>query len=260
MDVTLRTAGPTPLVAPAKLTLALRVTGVRDDGFHEIDAEMVSVDLCDLIHIVETDAPTSLAVDGDCAAGVPTDASNLVARALAAVGRRAEVRITKNIPHGGGLGGGSSDAAAVLRWAGYRSRGDSELAAGLGADVPFCVVGGRARVTGIGEHVEPLPYLRREFTLVVPPLAVSTPAVYRAWDELGGPTDVDSGNDLEPAALLVAPELVGWKSRITEIAGESPRLAGSGATWFVAGHRAELSRLAPEARVALVTTLESAHR
>jgi 4-diphosphocytidyl-2-C-methyl-D-erythritol kinase len=73
-------------------------------------------------------------------------------------------------------------------------------------------------------------------TLVVPPLHVSTPAVYRAWDELGGPTAVGP-NDLEPAALAVAPELARWRDRIGELAGVAPALAGSGATWFVTGQR-----------------------
>src|SRR5439155_19405182 len=130
----------------------------------------------------------------------------LVRRALAAVGRAAHVRLRKRIPAGAGLGGGSSDAAAVLRWAGST---DLALAASLGADVPFCLVGGRARVRGIGEDVEPLPPLELAFTLLTPPVHCSTAAVYRAWDDLGGPT-ADGPNDLEPAALVVAPQLAGW--------------------------------------------------
>ena len=73
-------------------------------------------------------------------------------------------------------------------------------------------------------------------TLVVPPLHVSTPAVYRAWDELGGPTAVGP-NDLEPAAIAVEPQLVVWRDRIAELSGTTPMLAGSGATWFVEGRR-----------------------
>ena len=143
------------------------------------------------------------------------------------------MHLDKQIPHGGGLGGGSADAAAVLRWAGH---GDLATAAALGADVPFCVVGGRARVRGIGEIVEPLPFEPRTVTLVVPPLGVSTPAVYRAWDELGGPTAAGA-NDLEPAALAVEPALARWRERIGELAGDAPTLAGSGATWFLPGER-----------------------
>jgi 4-diphosphocytidyl-2-C-methyl-D-erythritol kinase len=217
------------LVAPAKLTFTLRVTGVRDDGYHLIDAEMATLDLADEL-IVDRDR-SGLEVTGPYAEGVPTDGTNLVARALRRAGVTAWVRVEKRIPHGGGLGGGSADAAAVLRWAGVT---DVAVAAELGADVPFCLVGGRARVRGVGEVVEPLPFEARTVTLVVPPLAVSTPAVYRAWDELGGPVG-EGGNDLEPAALTVEPRLRAWRDRIGAATGERPLLAGSGAAWFVLG-------------------------
>jgi 4-diphosphocytidyl-2-C-methyl-D-erythritol kinase len=215
------------VLAPAKLTRSLRVTGVRDDGLHLIDAEMVTLDLADEL---EFDTGDGLVVDG-AAPDVPLDDANLVRRALAAVDRTALVRLRKRIPSGAGLGGGSSDAAAVLRWAG---RTDLALAASLGADVPFCVVGGRARVRGIGEDVEPLPPLDLTFTLLTPPVHCSTAAVYRAWDDLGGPT-ADGPNDLEPAALVVAPELTAWRDRLQEATGQEPVLAGSGSTWFVEG-------------------------
>lgn len=221
----------TRLRAPAKLTRSLRITGVRADGYHLLDAEMVTLDLADTLTI-RPDGD-GISVGGPYADGVPTDASNLVAAALNAVGRRAAVHIDKQIPHGGGLGGGSADAAAVLRWGGHD---DPAAAAALGADVPFCVIGGRARVRGIGEIVDPLPFEPLTVTLVVPPLTVSTPAVYRAWDDLGGPTSVGP-NDLEPAALTVEPALAVWRDRITELAGAAPTLAGSGATWYLPGER-----------------------
>ena len=220
--------GEVTVVAPAKLTVSLRMTGVRDDGYHLIDAEMVSLDLADELTFTEgdglelVDAPPGL--DG------PAD-DNLVRRALRAVGRTAHVRVVKRVPVGGGLGGGSADAAAVLRWAGCD---DVDLAAGLGADVPFCVRGGRARVTGIGERLEPLPHEARTFTLLTPPFGCSTPAVYRAWDELGGPTG-GGANDLEPAALVVEPRLTLWRDQLAGATGEQPVLAGSGSTWFVEG-------------------------
>jgi 4-diphosphocytidyl-2-C-methyl-D-erythritol kinase len=91
-------------------------------------------------------------------------------------------------------------------------------------------------VGGIGEVVEPLAPEPLVVTLVVPPLHVSTPAVYRAWDELGGPT-ADGPNDLEPAAIAVEPRLAHWRDRIGQLTGTAPTLAGSGATWFVAGER-----------------------
>lgn len=229
--------------APAKLTLSLRITGVRDDGYHLIDAEMVTLALGDTVAI--TPGATGVSCDGPYAPGVPTDERNLVNRALDLCGRRAAVHVFKAIPPGGGLGGGSADAAAVLRWAGWS---DLEAAAGIGADVPFCLVGGRARVRGIGEVIDPLPYQPLEVTLVVPPLAVPTPAVYRAWDELGGPSG-DGPNDLTTAALAVAPELAEWRDRIRECSGVEPVLAGSGATWFLVGRHGGLAEALDGARV-----------
>jgi 4-diphosphocytidyl-2-C-methyl-D-erythritol kinase len=219
--------------APAKLTWSLRITGVRPDGYHLIDAEMVSLSLHDVLTI--DPSRSGLAATGRYAAGVPTDGRNLVARALALAGRQAHVTIDKRIPHGGGLGGGSADAAGVLRWAGFS---DPVAAASIGADVSFCLVGGRARVTGIGEVVEPLEFVARQVTLVIPPLAVSTPAAYRAWDAMGGPT-AEGPNDLEPAAVAVAPELARWRDRIGELSGHPPVLAGSGATWFLEGQHSD---------------------
>ncbi|MEN3273197.1 MAG: 4-diphosphocytidyl-2-C-methyl-D-erythritol kinase [Actinomycetota bacterium] len=214
--------------APAKLTLSLRVTGVRADGFHELDAEMVTIDLADELEFAGGDG---LTIVGGAGLPVTDGDDNLVHRALRAVGRTAHVTLTKRIPAGGGLGGGSADAAAVLRWAGCD---DLAIAASLGADVPFCVAGGRARVTGIGDVLEPLPRVDRTFTLLTPPFGVPTPAVYRAWDELGGPA-ADGPNDLEPAALDVEPRLGEWRDRLAKATGAEPVLAGSGSTWFVEG-------------------------
>lgn len=216
--------------ALAKLTLSLRVVGRRSDGYHLLDAEMVTVDLADELVFSTGDV---LEVRGDAVdvSGVPVDDDNLVRRALAVVGRRAEVSLTKRIPVGGGLGGGSSDAAAVLRWAGCD---DLERASRLGADVPFCLVGGRARITGIGEHIEPMPMIDRQFTILAPTFGCSTVAVFSAWDELGGPTG-DGPNDLEPAALAVAPDLAKWRDELGDATGRCPVLAGSGSSWFVDG-------------------------
>jgi 4-diphosphocytidyl-2-C-methyl-D-erythritol kinase len=218
----------TVLLAPAKLTVSLRVTGVRADGYHLIDAEMVSLDLADELTI--TDGWGLDVVEGHHLGYVDPD-DNLVGRALRAVGREAHVELRKRIPAGGGLGGGSSNAASVLRWAGCD---DLAIAASLGADVPFCLRGGRARVTGIGEVLEPLPFEARSMTLAMPPFGCSTPAVYAAWDELGGP-HADGPNDLEPAALAVEPRLARFRGALGDATGQTPVLAGSGSTWFVAG-------------------------
>ena len=140
------------VTAPAKLTLSLRITGVRDDGYHLIDAVMVALDLADELAIGAGDG---LEVVGATGLAVPADDDNLVRRALRLVGRTAHVELTKRIPSGAGLGGGSADAGAILRWAGVD---DPAVAVALGADVPFCVRGGRARVRGVGEEVEPLAF------------------------------------------------------------------------------------------------------
>jgi 4-diphosphocytidyl-2-C-methyl-D-erythritol kinase len=221
-------AGDVLVLAPAKLTVSLRVTGVRDDGYHLVDAEMVSLDLADELLFEDGDGLTIHDAQG---LDIPADDTNLVNRALRAVDRTARVTLTKRIPAGAGLGGGSADAAAVLRWAGST---DVHLAASLGADVPFCLQGGRARVTGIGEVLEPLSFEARTYTLLTPPFGVSTPAVYKAWDDLGGPTAAGP-NDLEPAALAVEPRLAEYRDRLAEASGATPTLAGSGSTWFVEG-------------------------
>ena len=245
------------LRAHAKLTLELRVTGVRDDGYHLIDAEMVSLDLHDLVTV--TTGSSGLTASGPFSDGLPLDAGNLVMRAmdLVGTGATAAVHLDKQIPHGGGLGGGSTDAATVLRWGGFTaSAPDLQRAAVLGADIPFCLIGGRARVRGIGEIVDPLPHIDRVVTLIIPPFTVSTPAVYRAWDELGGPV-ADGPNHLEPAALAVEPELVRWRDLIGDRVGVAPVLAGSGATWFTDGERANaLGDLVDEgARVVVARTV-----
>ena len=215
----------TTVTAPAKLTLSLSITGVRDDGYHLIDAEMVTLDLADTLEI---EAGHGVVIEGG---GEIDPDDNLITRALALVGRDARVTVAKRIPPGAGLGGGSADAGAILRWAGYS---DVEGAAQLGADVPFCLVGGRARVQGIGELIEPLEHIPRTLTLLIPPFGCSTPAVYRRWDEMGGPTGVN-GNDLEPAALEVEPLLDQYRRALEQATGQTARLAGSGSTWFVEG-------------------------
>ena len=249
--------GPVTLRAHAKLTLGLRITGVRDDGYHLIDAEMVSLDLHDLVTL--TPGGHGIDASGPFCDGIPLDGTNLVARAVRLAGNVDDVgvHLHKLIPHGGGLGGGSTDAATVLRWCGYGSTPSAlEQASRLGADIPFCLVGGRARVRGIGELVEPLDHVDRIVTLIIPPLGVSTPAAYRAWDDLGGPV-ADGPNDLEPAALVVEPELRRWRDRIADCVGTAPVLAGSGATWFVDGARANaLGELVDEgARVGVARTV-----
>jgi 4-diphosphocytidyl-2-C-methyl-D-erythritol kinase len=229
-----KTGPVTRVIAPAKLTLSLAVTGVRPDGYHELRAEMVALSLAD--ELTMTEGSTGMTVEaepGTRAESLAGDRDNLIGRALAAVGRTAAVHVVKRIPLGGGLGGGSSDAAAVLRWAGCT---DAGTALALGSDVPFSLTGGRAMVEGVGEVVTPLAFVPREFVLLVPPFGVDTGRVYAAWDERdrsGRPTR--SANALTEAALEVEPRLGPWRDALGELTGREPALAGSGSTWFVEG-------------------------
>ncbi|MHB1518934.1 MAG: 4-(cytidine 5'-diphospho)-2-C-methyl-D-erythritol kinase [Acidimicrobiales bacterium] len=240
-------SGAEVLTAPAKLTLSLEITGVRPDGYHLLESEMVTVDLADTLVVSDGDR-LSITMDrsgGGTGPGsaVPGGADNLVAQALDAVGRRASVELVKRIPPGGGLGGGSADAAAVLRWAGCTDVG---VAAHLGADVPFCLSGGRAIVRGIGEQIEPLPFEDRAFVLCLVPFGVDTASVYARWDarrtgSVGRSRDAPPAapdracNDLTLAALDVEPRLATWRKRLETLTGAPAMLAGSGSTWFVEG-------------------------
>jgi 4-diphosphocytidyl-2-C-methyl-D-erythritol kinase len=208
---------------------------------------MVTVDLADTLHVDEGEGLTVTTDPAGAASWPPTPIAvgpdNLVSRALVAAGHTARVHVEKRIPPGAGLGGGSADAAAILRWAGCT---DGDVAVGLGADVPFCVTGGRALVRGVGEEIERLPHTERRFTLLLVPFGVETAAVYRAWDQLtstrGGLSAVrgegsagPGPNDLEEAALTVEPRLAAWRTRLEETTGRLAYLAGSGSTWFVEG-------------------------
>jgi 4-diphosphocytidyl-2-C-methyl-D-erythritol kinase len=264
-----RIAGPGPveLTAPAKLTVSLRVTGVRADGYHLLEAEMVTLDLVDTLVVSEGDG---LSIDerltGPAGASgsepwrsgrIDPGPDNLVNRALREAGRTAHVDLVKRIPPGAGLGGGSADAAAILRWAGIV---DPVRAAVLGADIPFCVLGGRALVRGIGEDVTPVPFEPRAFTLFLLPFGMDTRAVYASWDllheqeqqigsgESGGSEGPGESrevgpagaNDLEAPAVALEPRLGTWRDHLAELTGHRPGLAGSGSTWFVEGTPTDL--------------------
>ena len=218
------------LLAAAKLTKSLRVTGIRDDGMHLIEAEMVKLDLYDEITI-RPGGEDGVSFVGPHASADIDPHDNLVIAAARLAGVQLSAQVVKNIPAGSGLGGGSSNAAAVLAWAGFD---DVETAASIGADVAFCLVGGRAMVRGIGEIIEPLEFISETFTVVTPNIHCSTPGVYAMWDEMGGPVG-ENGNDLEPAALAFEPALRSTRDALGNATGSTPRLAGSGSSWFVEG-------------------------
>ena len=242
--------------APAKLTLTLRVLGTRPDGFHELEALTVMISSpCDTVVI--DSAPPGV-VEFTLSGGtpdVPRDDTNLVVRAARAVlpqDAGVSISLIKRVPSGAGLGGGSADAAAVLRELRDRYVLDDQAvvvaAAGLGSDVPVCLFGVPVMMRGRGELLEPVQ-LTGELHVVVakPPFSLATPAVFRAWDELGGPRSdrvlaapvavrhLVEGlvNDLEPAAEHVAPGLREFRGRLEAVAGQAALLAGSGSSYWI---------------------------
>jgi 4-diphosphocytidyl-2-C-methyl-D-erythritol kinase len=244
------------LLAPAKLTLTLRVLGVRGDGFHDLEALTVSVDApCDTMTIAPGEPGVRLSVSGPASEGVPNDDDNLVAHAALAVlpeDEGLEIALRKVIPSGAGLGGGSSDAAAVLRYCrdryGLAPDIVAEAAAAVGSDIPFCVGRQPAWMRGRGEIIDPAPMPDPLHVLiVVPPFSISTPAVYRAWDDLGGPTAsrtipapapaahlvAELANDLEAAAERVEPRLAPFRDALEAAAGAPALLAGSGSACWI---------------------------
>lgn len=240
--------------APAKVNLALHVTGRRADGYHLIDSVVVFADAGDRIS-VSSAGETSLAVTGPRAAGVPVDGRNLVLRAAALMpDAPAAIRLHKHLPAAGGIGGGSADAAAVLR-ALARLHGcplpAAEAVLALGADLPVCLAGRAVRMRGIGERLAPVPALPALPALLVNPgIGVSTPEVFSALSRADNPPmpDIPAGladaaslarwlggqrNDLEPPACRIAPVIGEVLDRLRAMPGcLLARMSGSGATCF----------------------------
>ena len=240
--------------APCKVNVSLRVLGKRPDGFHEVDTVMVPLDLCD---VLEFSPAARLEMSCD-APGVPLDESNLVMKAGRLMERELgrsmpwHVRLVKKVPHGAGLGGGSSDAACVLRTLNELEHGGlsrerlAELGGEIGSDVGFFIYGAASRCTGRGEKVEPLPEWegwRPRVVLLKPSFGVSTPDAYRRWSgsrELPGIPygEQDVGghvlvNDLERPVFekhLFLAEMKRWLVKRPGVCGAM--MSGSGSTMF----------------------------
>jgi 4-diphosphocytidyl-2-C-methyl-D-erythritol kinase len=178
--------------APAKVNLTLRVLGRREDGFHEIETLMTPVTLADRLEITVRGEPGIRLTCSD--ASVPSDASNLAHRAAAVFGEHTglrfgvDIHLQKNIPHGAGLGGGSSDAAAVLvaldrlLETKLPTSELERLAATIGSDIPFFIRCQPAVCRGRGEILEPFEGLpTADILLVKPPFPIPTPWAYQAW-------------------------------------------------------------------------------
>jgi 4-diphosphocytidyl-2-C-methyl-D-erythritol kinase len=223
---------PVEGLAPAKLTKWLKVGEPDESGYHQIESEMVSVSLFDHVKLTDgegvsiNDPLGVLSERKDSVGEIPTDSNNIVQAALSACGVRAHASLDKQIPPGAGLGGGSADAACVLRLLGRAD--DLGLALKLGSDVPFCLVGGRALVTGRGEKVEYLEFEEEEFALILLPFGISTGDVYQAFDDIGG----KGTNHLLNAAKVVSPQLNSAYLELCKIVGLEPHLAGSGSSLY----------------------------
>jgi 4-diphosphocytidyl-2-C-methyl-D-erythritol kinase len=247
----------------AKVNLTLRVLGKREDGYHELDTIFQTVDLHDTIRISATEN-SEIAFSCDDRS-LPGGAHNLVVRAATALRdyvdtrKSAHIRLEKRIPTHAGLGGGSSDAAATLvgltrLWELSTTREElNELAARLGADVPFFLNGGTARGTGIGDRIEPLDDAPETFLLIVKPNAnVGSADAYKALDEhtltssnsktILSRSDAEGffdnqyfaslQNDFEPVVFALQPEIERAKVALVSAGARAALLAGSGSAVF----------------------------
>jgi 4-diphosphocytidyl-2-C-methyl-D-erythritol kinase len=219
------------LVVPAraKLNLDLAVRKRTDDGFHEISTHMQSVALHDTLELMPAET-TAMTVEGVHGPGAQ---DNSVLEAHAAIQREAgrelptRFHLDKHIPAGSGMGGASSDAAAALRGlaAVYNLKLDlPKIASGIGADVPFFLVGGGARAEGHGEWLTRLPTEPAWFAIAWPDIELSTASVYRAWDDFKG----DGANQLTMAACHVEPRLQEFAKKL----GKDWQMTGSGSAFF----------------------------
>lgn len=237
------------VLAYAKLNLVLRVVGRREDGYHLLQSLFCAVDLADEIEL----EPLPRGLELRCSPELGPPEKNLAYRAAQALlcGRNFGVRIIlqKRIPPGTGLGGGSSDAAAVL--AGLNAlynleKSSNELAqigAKLGADVPFFLGKSPAWVEGVGERSAPVDYpVPTAFLLVIPPFPCPTAMVYQAFDRLGLTLSCPGAiprippfvNDLWLAAAHLRPELKELRRCLENVPSLGVGMSGSGSTLFLA--------------------------
>jgi len=273
--------------APGKINLGLRVVGRRPDGYHELESLLAPLDLGDDVEVAVSEA-TALEVEiklEGASAAVPADATNLAHRAAKAFAEaaglkcRIELRIEKRLPVGAGLGGGSSDAGAVLRALcdffpgaldGSRL---AELALELGADVPFFLDPRPSMVRGIGERLEALEGLPSLPVLLANPgVALATADVFRTFaaiqpaltksasdrriPPLSGATDpgwtftgaagLSLENDLEPIAIRLCPPIARLQRQIRAAGAQAVGMSGSGATVFGLFESAEAAERALE--------------
>ena len=254
--------------APAKINLTLHVTGQRNDGYHRLDSLVAFATVGDIL-TVRSGPGTALSLEGPEAAGVPSGGDNLVLRAVRTVdpGAAVELTLQKQLPAASGIGGGSTDAAAAVRGVLalhgrqdvlQRVRADGHAAlddragavVALGADVPMCLSPTTQRARGVGDRLTRVALPEVSAVLVNPRVPVSTPEVFGvllkkdnppmpdavpAFAEAGALVDwlASQRNDLEPAAVSLAPEIGDVLEALTQSARCGlARMSGSGATCF----------------------------
>jgi 4-diphosphocytidyl-2-C-methyl-D-erythritol kinase len=243
------------LEAFAKINLCLRITGRREDGYHLLQTVMQTLDLADDVLLRVQGRGIEFSCDEP---GLEND--NLAVKAAALFYQRLArppeifIDLRKRIPAGAGLGGGSSDAAAVLRGLNFlyentfTDAGLWEMARRLGADVPFFLRGGRALCTGIGDIITPLPdFAQGAFVLVKPPFSLSTGMIYALWDDFAGEWRDDANNylpeqkinikynfvnELERVVFSVYEDLPCLKAELYELGADAVLMSGSGSAVF----------------------------
>ncbi len=248
-------------LAPAKINFALHVTGRRENGYHDLDMLVAFADGIGDRLTVDPSPTDSFAITGPMAVHLAADGDNLVTRArdgfrtLTGWAEPVAITLEKQLPVASGIGGGSADAAATLRalcrLSGHDPAALADLALSLGADVPMCLLGQPAHISGIGETIRPVALGHRYGLLLVNPgVAVSTPSVFRALERRDNPRlpDLPTGlaadafaaflatstrNDLEAPARQLAPVIGDVLAELGTLAGTRlARMSGSGATCF----------------------------
>lgn len=255
------------LKAPAKINLTLDVLHKREDGFHEVEMVMTTIDLADHLHFSLLE---DKAVKIDCSASfVPTDHRNLVYQTAKLLQERFDIQqgaaiyIEKNIPVAAGLAGGSSNAAATIKglnqlWnLGLSLEQMAQIGAEIGSDVPFCIYGGTALATGRGEMISPLPAPPPFWVVLAkPPIGVSTGSVYSKLKVADIEEHPDTnrmieaikakdfpkmtenlGNVLEKVTLKEYPEVKRIKERMQKDGADGVLMSGSGPTVYAITQR-----------------------
>ena len=238
--------------APAKINLALHVTGQRADGYHLLDSLVVFAGIGDRLSFSAAE-DVSLVITGPFSEGVPTGKDNLILRAASLFGaaKGAAITLDKHLPHAAGIGGGSADAAAALRGLARLwdcPPPDMAPVLSLGADVPVCLSPAPQRMAGIGEILSPVPALPPLFAVLANPrVTVPTGPVFRGlaskrnpmmdspeWNGFAGFINwlARQRNDLEAPAMALAPEIGQTLTALRESGAELARMSGSGATCF----------------------------